>query len=93
VERSGPPVGTLTDRGHDDSAARVMSDRGRPVIDAGLADLVDMHHRVSDELWLGPTPGDTPGHVDLRVTSAGCEARRCRARRTPRRAAAQRSKG
>jgi glyoxylase-like metal-dependent hydrolase (beta-lactamase superfamily II) len=44
------------------------------VLDAGLADLVDMDHRISDELWLEPTPGHTPGHVSVRLRSGDGEA-------------------
>ena len=40
----------------------------------GLGDLVDMDHRISDELWLEPTPGHTPGHVSVRLRSHGAEA-------------------
>jgi glyoxylase-like metal-dependent hydrolase (beta-lactamase superfamily II) len=53
---------------------RVMDDSVAPVLDAGLADLVTMDHRVSDELWLEPTPGHTPGHVSVRLRSNGAEA-------------------
>jgi len=45
-----------------------------PVLDAGLGQLVDMDHRVSDELWLEPTPGHTPGHVSVRLASNGEQA-------------------
>jgi glyoxylase-like metal-dependent hydrolase (beta-lactamase superfamily II) len=53
---------------------RVIEDSVAPVLDAGLADLVPMDHRVSDELWLEPTPGHTPGHVSVRLRSGGAEA-------------------
>ncbi len=58
----------------DDGVARVMADSVSPVLDAGLAELVDVHHRISDELWLEPTPGHTPGHVSVRLSSGGDEA-------------------
>ena len=58
----------------DADTRRLMADSVRPVLDAGLADLVDMDHRVSDELWLEPTPGHTPGHVSVRLRSEGAEA-------------------
>ena len=41
---------------------------------AGLAEFVDMDHRVSDEIRLEPTPGHTPGHVSVRLTSRGADA-------------------
>ncbi len=53
---------------------RVMADSVKPVLDAGLAELVDMDHRVSDELWLEPSPGHTPGHVSVRLRSGDGEA-------------------
>jgi glyoxylase-like metal-dependent hydrolase (beta-lactamase superfamily II) len=41
----------------------------RPVIDAGLADLVETDHRITDEVRLIPTTGHTPGHVSVLVES------------------------
>ena len=54
--------------------ARTLDDAVRPVIDAGQADLVETNHRVTDEVWLEPTPGHTPGHVSVRISSRGEEA-------------------
>jgi glyoxylase-like metal-dependent hydrolase (beta-lactamase superfamily II) len=51
-----------------------MADSVKPVLDAGLATLVEMDHRVSNELWLEPTPGHTPGHVSVRLRSGDAEA-------------------
>ncbi len=51
-----------------------MADSVTPVLDAGLAELVDMDHRLSDELWLEPTPGHTPGHVSVHLRSGDGEA-------------------
>jgi glyoxylase-like metal-dependent hydrolase (beta-lactamase superfamily II) len=53
---------------------QVMTDSVRPVVDAGLVTLVDSTHRVTDEVWLEPTPGHTPGHVAVRISSGGQEA-------------------
>ena len=53
---------------------RIMADSVTPVLDAGLADLVAMDHKVSSELWLEPTPGHTPGHVSVRLASGDAEA-------------------
>jgi glyoxylase-like metal-dependent hydrolase (beta-lactamase superfamily II) len=33
-----------------------------------------MDHRVSDEIWLEPTPGHTPGHVSVRLKGTDREA-------------------
>jgi glyoxylase-like metal-dependent hydrolase (beta-lactamase superfamily II) len=58
----------------DDGVARIMADSVLPVLDAGLAGLVPMDHRISDEVRLEPTPGHTPGHVSVRLSSGGEEA-------------------
>lgn len=52
----------------------VMADSVRPVFDAGLVDLVDMDHRVSDEIYFEPTPGHTPGHISVHIESEGKHA-------------------
>jgi glyoxylase-like metal-dependent hydrolase (beta-lactamase superfamily II) len=52
----------------------VFGDSVKPVFDAGLVDLVDSDHRITDEVRLEPTPGHTPGHVSVRITSQGAEA-------------------
>ena len=49
----------------------VLGDSVRPIIDAGLAELVDTDHRLTEEVWLEPTPGHTPGHVSVRIESDG----------------------
>jgi len=58
----------------DEATVRIMADSVAPVLDAGIAQLVEMDHRVSGELWLEPTPGHTPGHVSVRLASEGQEA-------------------
>jgi glyoxylase-like metal-dependent hydrolase (beta-lactamase superfamily II) len=52
----------------------VIEDSVQPIFDAGLADLVHGDHRVTDEVWLEPTPGHTPGHVSVHIASRGEEA-------------------
>ena len=52
----------------------IMEDSVRPIVSAGLMDFVDLEHRVCDEVWLEPTPGHTPGHVSVRICSAGEDA-------------------
>jgi glyoxylase-like metal-dependent hydrolase (beta-lactamase superfamily II) len=51
-----------------------LGDTVQPVIDAGLSELVDMNHRLTDEVVLQPTPGHTPGHVSVRIESGGQQA-------------------
>lgn len=47
----------------------IMEDSVRPIVDAGLMDLVTLDHQVSDEVWLEPTLGHTPGHVSVHIRS------------------------
>lgn len=42
-----------------------------PILDAGRAELVEDDFELDDEVRLEPTPGHTPGHVAVRLTSAG----------------------
>jgi glyoxylase-like metal-dependent hydrolase (beta-lactamase superfamily II) len=61
------------------SAARadmkhVLADSVTPILDAGLAELVETSHRICDEISLLPTVGHTPGHVSARIVSRGEEA-------------------
>ena len=58
----------------DEDSGDVMGDSVRPVIEAGLVDLVSHDHRITEEVWLEPTPGHTPGHVSVRISSDGEEA-------------------
>ena len=51
-----------------------VQDSVRPIVDAGLAKLVDMDHRLTDEVWFEPTPGHTAGHVSVHISSKGEEA-------------------
>jgi glyoxylase-like metal-dependent hydrolase (beta-lactamase superfamily II) len=60
-------------RERDDMAA-IFADSVKPVHEAGLVDLVENDHRVCDEISLVPTIGHTPGHVSVRIRSAGEEA-------------------
>jgi glyoxylase-like metal-dependent hydrolase (beta-lactamase superfamily II) len=54
--------------------AVTFGDAVRPVFEAGQAELVAMDHRINDELWFEPTPGHSPGHVSVRISSAGEDA-------------------
>jgi glyoxylase-like metal-dependent hydrolase (beta-lactamase superfamily II) len=51
-----------------------IDDSVRPIVDAGLHQLVEVDHRISDEVSLEPTRGHTPGHVSVRIQSRGEEA-------------------
>jgi len=52
----------------------VVGDSVRPVLDAGLVDLVASDCEITDEVRLEPTYGHTPGHVSVRIASAGEDA-------------------
>ena len=61
---------------HEDEAdyGPILADSVRPVIDAGLVDLVEEDHALCSEVCLEPTPGHTPGHVSVHIRSRGAEA-------------------
>ncbi len=54
--------------------ATTFGDTVVPVVESGQADLVETDHRITSEVRLVPTPGHTPGHVSVRISSAGEEA-------------------
>ena len=58
----------------DDDQREVLSDSVQPILDAGLADMVEMDHRISPEIRLTPTTGHTPGHVSVMIESEGQSA-------------------
>jgi glyoxylase-like metal-dependent hydrolase (beta-lactamase superfamily II) len=49
----------------------VINDSVKPVVDAGKADLVAADHQLTDEITLIPTPGHSPGHMSVLITSDG----------------------
>jgi glyoxylase-like metal-dependent hydrolase (beta-lactamase superfamily II) len=51
-----------------------IEDSVRPIVNAGLADLIEDTHRITEEVWLEPTPGHTPGHFSVRISSRGDDA-------------------
>ena len=60
--------------GAESAYAVTIDDAVRPLVDGGQAELVEVDHRVSDSVWLEATPGHTPGHVAVRISSRGAEA-------------------
>lgn len=52
-------------------ARRTNRDSVRPIVEAGLHELVETDHRVTGEVRLEPTPGHTPGHVSVVIESGG----------------------
>jgi glyoxylase-like metal-dependent hydrolase (beta-lactamase superfamily II) len=63
-------------RGQQDDAAHVASfaDSVQPVMGAGLVDLIETDHHLTDEIRLIPTLGHTPGHVSVEIESHGQHA-------------------
>jgi glyoxylase-like metal-dependent hydrolase (beta-lactamase superfamily II) len=51
-----------------------LRDSVDPVVEAGLVDFITSEHRLTDEIQLLPTPGHTPDHVSVYVSSAGEQA-------------------
>lgn len=49
-------------------------DSVRPIFAAGLAELFTPPHHINDEVWLDSTPGHSPGHVSVRISSGGQHA-------------------
>jgi glyoxylase-like metal-dependent hydrolase (beta-lactamase superfamily II) len=54
--------------------AEVVKDSLLPIIDAGLAVMVEADHVITDGVWLESTPGHTPGHCSVHLRSQGAEA-------------------
>jgi glyoxylase-like metal-dependent hydrolase (beta-lactamase superfamily II) len=54
---------------HGDAAV-TFNDTVRSIYDAGLGDLVETDHRITEEVWLEPSPGHSPGHVSVRISSS-----------------------
>jgi glyoxylase-like metal-dependent hydrolase (beta-lactamase superfamily II) len=63
--------GHWTMQNEREDMAAVLADSVAPVSDAGLVDLVETDHRLSDEISFVPTPGHTPGHVSVQIASRG----------------------
>ena len=52
----------------------ILADSVSPIVDAGLATLVETTERICDEISLIPTIGHTPGHVSVMIESKGEQA-------------------
>jgi glyoxylase-like metal-dependent hydrolase (beta-lactamase superfamily II) len=48
-----------------------INDSILPVIEAGQVQFVNWDFQFNDEIYFEPTPGHTPGHVTINLTSAG----------------------
>jgi glyoxylase-like metal-dependent hydrolase (beta-lactamase superfamily II) len=57
---------------HDEAdKVAVFNDSVKPIVSAGKAELVASDHRLTDEITLIPTPGHSPGHMSILITSDG----------------------
>ena len=52
----------------------LYEDSVKPIFDAGLADLVETDHVIVEGVVLEPTPGHTPGHCAVLISSGGSQA-------------------
>ena len=50
---------------------QILTDSVKPILDAGLAQLVEMDYRITPEIRLVPSAGHTPGHVSVMIESKG----------------------
>jgi len=58
-------------KGGGDDMTAILADSVAPIWDAGLVDLVETDHRVCEEISSIPTVGHTPGHISVKIASAG----------------------
>jgi glyoxylase-like metal-dependent hydrolase (beta-lactamase superfamily II) len=58
----------------DGAYSNNLSDTVQPVVDAGAVDFVETDHQVCPQVRLTPTPGHTPGHVSVVISSGGQSA-------------------
>ncbi len=52
----------------------VFDDSVRPIMEAGLAQLVEWDHKICDEVQLMPSTGHSPGHTSVLISSKGQQA-------------------
>lgn len=55
-------------------APAIFADSVKPILDAGLADTVDPGHAIVEGVTLKSTPGHTPSHCSIILSSEGSEA-------------------
>jgi glyoxylase-like metal-dependent hydrolase (beta-lactamase superfamily II) len=54
--------------------AHILADSVTPIVEAGLATMVETTERICDEIRLVPSVGHTPGHVSVMIESRGEQA-------------------
>jgi glyoxylase-like metal-dependent hydrolase (beta-lactamase superfamily II) len=53
---------------------QIMADSVTPIVEAGLATMVETNAQICEEVSLVPTLGHTPGHVSVMIQSKGKQA-------------------
>jgi glyoxylase-like metal-dependent hydrolase (beta-lactamase superfamily II) len=61
----------LSDEARSSGAVIRFDNSVVPLLEHGVVDLVEPDHRVNDVVRLTPTPGHSPGHVSVLITSQG----------------------
>jgi len=61
------------DYSDEPSQAAVFHDSVKPIVDAGKAELIASDAKLTDEITMIPTPGHSPGHMSIHITSDGEE--------------------
>jgi glyoxylase-like metal-dependent hydrolase (beta-lactamase superfamily II) len=61
------------DHSHEPSQAAVFNDSVKPIMETGRAELIASDAQLTDEIRMIPTPGHSPGHMSLHITSDGEE--------------------
>jgi glyoxylase-like metal-dependent hydrolase (beta-lactamase superfamily II) len=51
-----------------------INDSVKPLVDAHRHRFVETNHKLTSEVYLIPTPGHTPGHVSVKISSGGQSA-------------------
>jgi len=51
-----------------------IQDSVSPIVNAGLHEFIETNHQLTDEVSLFATPGHSPGHVSVAITSNGKKA-------------------
>ena len=61
------------DHSADPAHVAVFNDSVKPIMDAGKAELIASDAKLTDEITMIPTPGHSPGHMSIHITSDGEE--------------------
>lgn len=59
---------------HKETPVPQIGDSVLPIVEAGKAVFVDNEYAINDHVWFESTPGHTPDHVSVRLSSNGADA-------------------